>query len=366
MGSPSEPGPVREDSMECIVSIVIPFYCTPKSLFLRCMASILSADLACIEIIVVDDGSPEAYQPMLASCEKLETVRVFHIPNSGVSAARNRGIREARGKWIMFVDSDDYVDTEALKEAVEYARDHQGDVVVFSGGRDTGGGICYNTTFLQPGINYAEKESDRISIMESALAVGVLPQGYVQYFTLGSPCSKLLRTAFLRENALSFDTSVKLAEDVLFALHVYQAAQSIVYEDLLLYFYVFNPMSATNRYRPGFSADMDVFFARVKAFMTRFHLEKELERAYYIRAQFEVKRSIKLDFSHPDNQDPGAIRAYRRLVAKEPYRTAMRPEYLLNNNLKGRLKLAMVRHGWFGLKRKTGRLHAFFLRLFRK
>ena len=348
--------------MDCTISIVIPFYRTPQNLFIRCMESILAAGLTDIEVIVVDDGSPEEYRPLLDSYDGVDTVRVLHVPNGGVSAARNRGVREASGKWIMFVDSDDHVNTEALKQAAAYAREHTGDVVLFTGGSDTNGFIRYNTTFLKPGVDYAAKESDRISLMESALAVGQLPQGYLQYYTLGAPYSKLLRTDFLRQNALEFDVDVKLAEDALFALYVYQAARSIVFVDLKIYYYVCNPESVTRRYRPGFSEDMDVFFDRVKAFMVRFHLEKELERAYYLRVQFEVKRCISLEYFNANNKDPDAAKKYRRFVAKEPYRTGLRPEYLLDNRPLKRLKLFMIRHGQIRFLNRLSGIHGSALR----
>ncbi len=351
--------------MDRVISIVIPYYRTPRGLFLRCMESILAARLPDVEVIVVDDGSPEEYRPVPDSYAGVESVRVLHVPNAGVSAARNRGVREAAGKWIMFVDSDDYVNPEALKAAAVCAREQSGDVVLFSGGSDVNGVIRYNTTFLKPGINYAATESGRVSLMESALAVGKLPRGYIQYYTLGAPYSKLLRTDFLRQNGLAFDQDVKLAEDALFSLYVYQAARDITFVDQNLYYYVYNPESVTRRYRPGFSADMDVFFDRVKAFMTRFGLEKELERAYYIRAQFEIDRCIRLEYFHPDNKQPGAAGALRRFIAKEPYRTALKSEYLLEGGRTRRLRLFLLRHGMVRTMRAFGKAHGFLFRLFR-
>lgn len=352
--------------MERAISIVIPFYRTPPRLFVRCMESILAAQLPDLEVIVVDDGSPEEFRPMLDDYDDGDTVRVIHVPNGGVSAARNRGIREAAGKWVMFVDSDDYVDPEALKAAAVCARERSGDVVIFGGGADLNGAIRFNTTFLKPGINYAEKESDRIALMASALAVGKLPPGYVQYYTLGAPYSKILRTDFLRQNGLAFDTGVKLAEDALFSLYLYEAARDITYVDEKLYRYVNNPESATRRYRPGFSTDMDVFFGRVKAFMTEHHLERELERAYYVRAQFEVNRSIRLEFFHPDNKQPGAVKTFRRFIAKEPYRTALSAAYQTRGGRMERLRLFLLRHGMVRAMRAIGRTHGLYVQLKRK
>lgn len=345
--------------MDCLLSIVIPFYCTPKELFRKCMSSLLSAQLDCMEIIVVNDGSSEEYTPILDSFQNEKSVRVIHTPNAGVSSARNRGIHEAKGKWIMFVDSDDYVNPAVLVKAVHYIQNHQGDIVILNGGCDYNGTIRYNTTFLQEGKNYAADEKDKISIMESALSVGKIPQGYIQYYTLGAPYSKMLRTNFLRQNHLEFDTKVKLAEDALFSLYLYQHAKDIQFLNWNIYYYVNNPSSATRKFRPGFSVDMDVFFDHVKQFMTNYHLEEELKKAYYVRAQFEIYRCIRLEYFHPDNNDPDATKKFNQIVKREPYYMAMTKEYSLGRQKMKKTRNFLLRHGMINLSNTLGKIHFF-------
>ena len=331
--------------MNYIISIIIPYYCTPKEYFNKCMASILSLQSDEIEVIIVDDGSPKDFYPILEAYSECSNVKIIHTDNSGVSAARNRGIDEASGKWILFADSDDYLNTGALEKVLQYAKGHSGEIVLFNGGRDYKGKIDYNTTFLKDNINYAANDKNRVTVMESALALGFIPKGYRQFFTLGAPYCKLLSTEFLRKNYLKFDTDVKFAEDTLFALHVYMKAKAIFYVDVILYYYVFFPQSATRRFRPGLSHDMDIFFKHVAAFIEKNHLEEALEKAYYTRAQVEVRRSFTLEFFHPDNPNGNTRDDFLRFISQEPYYTAIKRNYLPGKGIRGKIKQFLMENG---------------------
>lgn len=257
------------------------------------MNSILLADLEDIEILIIDDGSSEEYFEIVDQYKNNSQIRIIRTKNMGVSSARNRGILEAKGKWLLFIDSDDYVDPQSLREIEYYAKNHKSDVVIVSGGRDDNGKIDYNTNFLKQEINYAANDRDRIALMESALSVGILPKGYKQYFSLGAPYCKLLSVDYLRNKNLLFDENVKFAEDTLFSLQIYLSANDIRYLDVNLYYYVNNTQSATRRFRPGLSKDMDMFFDRICAFIDNNNLWDSLEKAFYLRAEFEVGNTPK-------------------------------------------------------------------------
>ena len=338
--------------MEYLISIIIPYYCTPLELFDKCMSSILAASLTDVEIIVIDDGSPEKYHSIVDKYIDNSNVRIIRTLNSGVSAARNLGIKEANGKWVLFVDSDDYIDPVALKSIANYANSHESDIILLGGGRDRNGTIDYNTYFLKPDINYAESIDSVLPLMESALAVGIIPRGYVQYFSLGAPYCKLLSAEFLRKNNLSFDPEVKFAEDTLFSLNLYKRANSIYFFDVFLYFYVFNQESVTRKFRPGLSKDMDVFFAKVKSFLESQSIFDKLENAYLLRAEFEVTRVFKLEFFNVLNTDRAAKNKYRSFINRYPYNLAIKRDLLpRGKSFKSRLFRMFVKRGYGNLYR---------------
>lgn len=116
--------------MHPTVSIIVPIYKVEKYLR-KCIDSILSQSFCDFELILVDDGSPD-------NCPKLcdeyalkdERIRVIHKENGGLSDARNAGIKIAQGKYIGFVDSDDYIAPDMYKTLYELAEKHTADIAV--------------------------------------------------------------------------------------------------------------------------------------------------------------------------------------------------------------------------------------------
>lgn len=92
-----------------LISIIVPIYNSAKFLH-RCINSILTQDYLNIEIILVDDGSKDE-SPIICDdySKKHNNIRVLHIPNGGASLARKKGIEIAKGQYLSFIDSDDYV-----------------------------------------------------------------------------------------------------------------------------------------------------------------------------------------------------------------------------------------------------------------
>lgn len=96
------------------LSIIVPIYGVEQYLR-KCVDSLLSQDLGNYEIILVDDGSPDSCPQICDSyAEAYENIRVLHRENGGLSAARNSGIEVAQGEYVMFIDSDDYIEPNVL------------------------------------------------------------------------------------------------------------------------------------------------------------------------------------------------------------------------------------------------------------
>lgn len=101
------------------LSVIIPVYQVEQTLE-QCVGSVLHQDFEDMEIILVDDSSPDNCPQMCDSLqEKNSGIRVIHQPNGGLSAARNTGIAAAKGEYITFVDSDDWLDDNTLRPLME-------------------------------------------------------------------------------------------------------------------------------------------------------------------------------------------------------------------------------------------------------
>lgn len=113
------------------VSVIIPVYNAEKYLE-KCVGSVMAQTLRDIEIICVDDGSPDGSLAILKKLqEKDDRIRILSQPNGGAGAARNNGLRHAQGKYLSFLDADDFFEPNMLEEAVAAAEEYSADFVVF-------------------------------------------------------------------------------------------------------------------------------------------------------------------------------------------------------------------------------------------
>lgn len=114
------------------LSIIVPIYGVEQYLH-KCVESLLAQDYEDYEIVLVDDGSPDACPKI---CDEYaaahENIRVVHRENGGLSAARNSGIKVALGAYIMFVDSDDYIEPNVLKGLLEQVERDNLDVLRYN------------------------------------------------------------------------------------------------------------------------------------------------------------------------------------------------------------------------------------------
>lgn len=204
------------------LSIIIPLYNVEQYIG-KCLESCLAQDLPedDYEIIVVDDGSPDNSSAIVEEyIEKNKNIRLVHRENGGLSAARNTGLKEAQGKYVWFVDSDDWIEPDCLSFLVDFAEDKHLDVLCFGlqlaypdGRRNV-----YNINHEESGNVYKGEEFICRVKMPSAAWVA------------------LYRRLYLEEHGLSFMEGI-LHEDQEFTPRAYSLAASISYVNKMIYNY---------------------------------------------------------------------------------------------------------------------------------
>ena len=112
------------------ISIVVPIYKVEQYLD-KCVNSLINQTYKEIEIILVDDGSPDRCPEMCDKYAQEDTrIKVIHKVNGGLSDARNYGLKESLGDYVLFVDSDDYIDVETCEKFISIIEDNRPDIVV--------------------------------------------------------------------------------------------------------------------------------------------------------------------------------------------------------------------------------------------
>ena len=122
--------------MNTKVSIIVPIYNTEKYLY-ECINSILKQNLTEIEIICINDGSSDNSENIIKNFQSKDSrIKYIKQQNQGLSAARNKGILESKSKYVMFVDSDDYIIKDCVNLSFETAEKYDADIVLFNSTRD--------------------------------------------------------------------------------------------------------------------------------------------------------------------------------------------------------------------------------------
>ena len=247
-----------------LVSVIVPVY-KVEAYLQTCVDSILEQPYENIEIILVDDGSPDRC-PMICEeyAKKDPRIRVIHQENRGLPAARNTGLRAASGEWIICVDSDDLWKSDLLESVMAVASDAV-DLIAFSYMPYPEGQPLPQPSPLRTGTYRTGKRE-----LLNALQLGLLDEYHraVPYY-FGACWIELVRRDFLEENHLYFDESLKQCEDMIWNLNLLERAHSVGLLDKDLYYYRLRPDSMCHIHDKRLPGYLDTVDQRVVEFGQR-------------------------------------------------------------------------------------------------
>ncbi len=207
------------------VSIIIPVYNVEPYLSV-CLESCISQTLYDIEIITVDDGSTDQSGKILELYKKKDSrITVIHQENSGLSSARNTGMKVASGKWIVFLDSDDFLSVHACERIWREANEGPTEIIIFN-------------TAIFPQYPEADPWYEYVLTVYAHRVHGFLPKDFF-YGTGSFPF--VWRQAYSRDlllrTGVMFDETTRYGEDILFQFQIFPLTEEIAYIDDNLYNY---------------------------------------------------------------------------------------------------------------------------------
>lgn len=203
---------------EVLLSVIVPVYNREKFLH-RCMESLVKQTIESIEILVVDDGSTDASISIIGQFQKEYPgkIRLFCQKHEGASAARNRGIKEAVGRYITFVDSDDYIDFDGYERVFQALESQEaGEAEV----------VC------TPAKRCEEDEWQLIGTCPDH----VTEKTEIMYYVTSNVWNKLFDRMLLSKHGISF-TDLKNGEDTCFSMVAMSWAKQVAYVDEPYYYY---------------------------------------------------------------------------------------------------------------------------------
>lgn len=226
-----------------ILSVIIPIYNTRNYLD-ECVSSVLSQSLKNIEIILVDDESPDNAGK---KCDDLKTkhenIKVIHKQNGGLGYARNSGLELAEGKYVAFLDSDDYVLPNYYEMMVNECENYNADICTSKGFSQFSEKGREEKVFLH---EYGIVDNNIEALIPRLISRKIQKDDGIW----GSSCFSVYKRELLQEYHIKFVSEREfMSEDVWFSMDVYNVAKRVVLSDVIGYCYRYNETSLSRSYR---------------------------------------------------------------------------------------------------------------------
>lgn len=221
------------------VSIIIPCYNIEPHIS-KCIDSLLVQSFPDFELLLINDGSTDATLKVIKEyASKDERIKVYSHENNGVSFTRNRGIKEAKGDMMVFIDGDDYVKSDFLERLLEGYEPLC---------------LCISGMLLEKNQVYSKSGDFEMltttndGLDKSVTIINLMASGY-----LNTPCCKLYERKLILKYNISFDEMVSYQEDLLFNLEYGKHIKFVKPIDYFGYFYVQHGDSSSKKYHQSFS-----------------------------------------------------------------------------------------------------------------
>ncbi len=219
-----------------LISIIVPVYNVEKYLD-KCVESIVNQTYKNLEIILVDDGSPDNCPTICDKwLQKDDRIKVIHKLNGGVSSARNEGIRNTLSEYLMFIDSDDEIEKDMVHKLFTSLSENGSDVSVCN-------------------MNFVNETGDILYSSDFPAKVcteNIVTDYLADIYGIG-PCNKLYRADIIKNNSILFDTDLIYGEDNLFNYHYFKLCKKVsVIDDKLYNYFITNEGSSTYGLTKGY------------------------------------------------------------------------------------------------------------------
>lgn len=251
-----------------LVSVIIPTYNVERYID-DCIESVVNQTYDNLEIIVIDDASSDA-TPYLLKSFKDKIILSLNEKNKGQGAVRNQGLNKAKGEYVLFVDSDDWIESDTIEILVKTALQTEAEMVRFNG-------IPYFEGEADP---FLEKQYNFSSVLEEKTfyADGGLLQANQKAYS-ASPCLYLIEREVIEEEQIRFPEGI-LHEDEVFTTKCFLSVKSMVYVNRAFYHRRYRIASTMTQITP--SHKRKSFDSYMKVF--------ELLEAEYKRSEYNEKQ----------------------------------------------------------------------------
>lgn len=304
-----------------MISIIVPVYNVEYCLGI-CLDSLLKQTYGNIEIICVNDGSQDKSGSILDDYSKRDhRLRVITQENSGIASARNRAIAEAQGEWIMFVDSDDWIDTCTCEKALNVVAELKVDVVLWAYTREPGNGKSSPRFLMDEDVLFGEENIQSLHRLITG-PVGAELRDPTLLHSWGTVWGKLYSRNVISGIGFVNTTIVGSAEDVLFNMEVFTRVKSAFYVNQAMYHHRKSGKSFTGRYNENLNEGWVILYSMMADIIMAYNLPLDFRKALNNRIVLGLIGQGMNECRSPRNTQ-SKVRAIKQIITQVQYRAAI-------------------------------------------
>ena len=335
--------------MKSMISVIVPIYKVPENYLRKCIESIIQQTMTNIEILLIDDGSPDNCGEICDSYAlQDQRIKVIHKTNGGLSSARNTGVLASTGKWIMFVDGDDWIDSQTCESMYKLAEEKNIQLVMCGIEKEYGKSSTEYKFYLEENKIYLNQEckwlQQQLLVYNGNIAVAY---------------AKLINKKFLLDNNILHDETLKQgAEGLEFNLRVFEKLESAAFINKPFYHYIYNENSISASHNEENHEFVLKCFEKIKEFIKTSSNEEMLLPWFNNRLLYVIVTTAISGYFNPTNKEP-------YINKRDKYENYLKnpivSEALKTNNLEGLSKqrlivLIMIKYKQFWLLNIMGKI----------
>ncbi|WMX54272.1 glycosyltransferase family 2 protein [Peribacillus sp. R9-11] len=251
------------------VSIIVPVY-QAKDYIRSSVESLLGQTYNNIEILLIDDGSNDGSEIICDELAKMHTViKTIHQDNKGVSAARNSGIQQAKGEYLLFVDSDDFISPLAVEQLMKIIEQTKADIIFFDFIKVYSKQKVDVSANITEGLYSSEEFSDVfLQLVKTNIANNI--------------GTKLYNAELIKNNNLLFSEKYNICEDISFCLNATRKSKQVYYLKEKLYFYnIHENGSLMSSYKENFFEAERELYENIKHYLQEHNQFSKHANDYY-------------------------------------------------------------------------------------
>lgn len=335
-----------------LVSVVVPVYNGQKTIE-RCVDSILNQTFRDFELIIINDGSTDNTENILRRYIKSdERLILITQENKGVSAARNAGMNQAIGKWITFVDADDYLEENCFEAVLSSGDINKYDLVFWNYYRVKPFGREAPIVFQQPKGKYSVKE--------------LLPYVFDNKGRQGlsSVYCRLFQRELILKNKLLFQEEVVSSEDRIFMIDYLTHSEQCLGVEKFLYNRTLNIDSVMHRWHKDAKEEYLLSAKLLKERLLRYGIWNICQKSFYIWIlQDSITLYLETYICHPQNTDDKKKRKKElyAFIDEEIISEALKQIKFHDLPTKSKVKFITVKHKWIGILDRWYRNKKYFI-----